>query len=162
MQSLPHKMVATPVDIVTASWLMSAGGLSPLHHWRTYLMHYICLACHRHQTPDSRIPQNVSVVLIKYHSLRCCVSFFFPFLISNAVSKTKLPWGRNVLVKPLNLFFFHLSGDNLPEEHCKYTKQSLPSPRLCLSHITQPLLAHHTYCVVQRICFFAMCIVLSS
>lgn len=41
----------------------------------------------------------------------------------------------------------------MPEEHCKYTKQSF-SPCLCLSHITHPLLTHHTYYVVQRICFF--------
>lgn len=51
-------------------------------------------------------------------------------------------------------FFPHLSGGNLPEEHCKYTKQSFLSPRLCLSHITHPLLTHHTYNVVQSICFF--------
>lgn len=50
-----------------------------------------------------------------------------------------------------------LSGDNLPEEHCKYTKQSLFSPRFCLSHITHPLLTRRTHYVLQRKCFFTTC-----
>lgn len=98
--------------------------------------------------------------------LRTCLSkIFFPFikcikkLWKTRVLKQKLPFWRGGACEISKcLPVSYLSGDNLPEEHCKYTKHFFfPSPPGCFSHISHPLLTHHTYNSVQRICFFTTC-----
>lgn len=51
-----------------------------------------------------------------------------------------------------------LSGDNLPEEHCKYTKHSIFSS--CAFHTLLTRFSHitRTHYVLQRICFSRECL----
>lgn len=94
--------------------------------------------------------------LIKCYCLRCETSNFI-----NIMSKLKLPLRKCSCWITKCFFSSHLSGHNLPEEHCKYTKQSFLSHCLCLSHITHLLLTHHTYNVVRckEYAFFFLCTV---
>lgn len=92
------------------------------------------------QTPDSCVPPKSRRRLDKVpkSQISCLV---FPFLMSNAVSKTELSWGGNVLVKPLNVFFF--SPFIFQEIICqKNTVSTQSNPCLPLAFAFHTLLNH--------------------
>lgn len=143
------------LQLVVFSYFIGACLPLAAHSWHQLLLHNVRYSVTAfNQKRSSDIGQ--AAVLIKRYRLGYDVWILVQLLcilLLYSVTIGQRNW-RNVLVLSLNVFFsFLLSGDHLPEEHCKCTKQLFFSSHLPFTLYSAIAHTSHILCGAENMFF---------